>query len=85
LYVIPKGSGWPSNAEARLDRALNNPLNIFPFNQVIFHVEPLLHPGPRPSLPKCRNWVAHLRARHEAIATEVVVILLLAGSLRLIG
>jgi hypothetical protein len=85
LYVIPKDIGWPPNAEARPDRALNNPLNIFPFNYVVFHIEPLLHPSPWPSLPKCRNWVAHLRARYEAVATKIVVVLLLASSLRLIG
>jgi hypothetical protein len=39
---------------------------------------------PRPSLPKCRNWVTHPRARHEAIATEVVVILFLSGSIHLV-
>jgi hypothetical protein len=32
--------------EARPDRALNDPLYIFSFNQVAFHIEPLLHPGP---------------------------------------
>jgi hypothetical protein len=79
------GSGWPPNAETRPDRALNNPLNIFSFSQVVLHIEPLLHSGPRPSLPKCQNLVAHRRVRHEAIATEVIVILLLSGSLRLIG
>jgi hypothetical protein len=63
---------------------MNNSLNILSFNQVVLHVEPLLHPGPRPSLSKCRNWVAHLRARHEAVTTEVAVILLLSSSLRLI-
>jgi hypothetical protein len=85
LYVVPKGSGWPPNAEARPDRALDNPLNIFSFNQVIFHIEPLLHPGHQLSLPKCWNWVTHPRARHEAIATKVVVILLLARSLCHVG
>jgi hypothetical protein len=63
---------------------LNNPLNILPFTQVILYVESFLHLGPRPSLPKCGNWVARLRVRHGAITTEVVVILLLSGSLRLI-
>jgi hypothetical protein len=33
---------------------------------------------------KCGNWVACLRARHEVVTTEVVVILLFSGSLRLI-
>jgi hypothetical protein len=43
-----------------------------------------LHPGPWPSLSKCGNWVTRLRARHEAVTIEVVVILLFTGSLRLI-
>jgi hypothetical protein len=84
LYIIPKGSGWPPNAEARPYTTLNNPLNILPFTQIIFHIEPFMHLGPRPSLPKCGNRVAHLRARHKAVTTKVVVILLLSGSLRLI-
>jgi hypothetical protein len=79
LVIIPKGGGWPPNAEARPYRMLNNPLNILPFTQVILHVELFLHPSPRSSVPKSGNWVARLRARHE-----VVVILLLSGSLRLI-
>jgi hypothetical protein len=46
--------------------------------------DPTHRQGPRPSLAKCWNWVAHLRVGYEAIATEVVVILLFSGGLRLI-
>jgi hypothetical protein len=84
MNIISKGTGWPPNAEARLYRPLNNPLNVLPFNQVILHIEPLLHLGPQPPLPKCRNWVVCLGTRHEAVTTEVVVILFLSGSIRLV-
>jgi hypothetical protein len=84
LYVIPKGKGWSPNAEVRPYRTLDNPLDVFPFNQIILHIEPFLHPSSRPSLAKCWNWVAHLTAGYEAVATKVVVILLFSGGLCLI-
>jgi hypothetical protein len=71
-------------AEARPDGALDNPLYVFPFNQIIFDIKSFFHPGPRPPFPKCWNWIACIRTSNESITTEVVVILLFAGSLRLI-
>jgi hypothetical protein len=63
---------------------LNNPLDVFPLNQIVLHIEPLLHPGSRPSLAKCWNWIAYLRAGYEAIATKLVVILFFSSGLHLI-
>jgi hypothetical protein len=83
-HVVPTGKGWSPNAEVRPYRTLDNPLDVFSFNHIIFHIEPFLHPGPRPSLAKCWNEVAHLRAGYEAVATKVVVILLFPDGLRLI-
>ena len=65
--------------------ALNDPLYIFPFNQVVFHIKPFFHPGSWPPLPKRRNWIAHIRARHEAVTTKIIVILLLPSSLCFVG
>jgi hypothetical protein len=36
----------PSEAEARLDGALDDFFDILPFNQIVFNIKPLLHPGP---------------------------------------
>jgi hypothetical protein len=63
---------------------LDNPLDVFPLNQIILHIEPFLHLGSRPSLAECWNYVSYLRAGYEAIATKVVVILFFSGGLRLI-
>jgi hypothetical protein len=73
-----------SKAEARPDGALDNPLYVFPFNQIIFDIKPFLHPGPEPPFPICWNWVACIRVSNESITTEVVVILLFASGLRLV-
>jgi hypothetical protein len=54
--------GWSPNAEVRLYRTLDNPLDVFSLNQIILHIEPFLHPGSRPSLAECWDWVAYLRA-----------------------
>jgi hypothetical protein len=75
---------WPSEAEARPDGALDNFLNIFSFNQIIFNIKPFLHPGPGPSFPVCCHRVACIRASNESVTTEVVVILFFAGGLRLV-
>jgi hypothetical protein len=74
----------PLEAEARPDGALDNFLNILPFNQIIFNVKPFLHPGPGPSFPVCWHWVACIRVSNEFVTTEVVVILFFAGGLRLV-
>jgi hypothetical protein len=47
--TIFKCSSRPSEAEARPDGALDNPLYVFPFNQIIFYIKPFLHPSPGPS------------------------------------
>jgi hypothetical protein len=74
----------PSEAEARLDGALDDFLDILPFNQIIFNINPLLHLGPGPSFPVCWHRVACIRASNESVTTEVVVVLFLTGSLRLV-
>jgi hypothetical protein len=74
----------PSEAEARPDGALDDFLDILSFNQIIFNIKPLLHLGPGPSFPVCWHLVAYIRASNESITTEVVVVLFLTGSLRLV-
>jgi hypothetical protein len=66
----------------RLDGALDNPLYVLPFNQIILNIKTFLHPGPGPPFPKCWNRVACIRMSNESITTEVVVILLFASDLR---
>jgi hypothetical protein len=63
---------------------LDNSLDVFPLNQIVLHIEPFLHPGSRPSLAECGNWVAYLRAGYKAIATKVVVILFFSSGLCLV-
>jgi hypothetical protein len=82
--IIINRHGRPSKAEARPDGVLDDPLDVFPFNQIILNIKPLLHPGPRPPFPKCWNRVACIRASNESITTEIVVILLFASRLRLV-
>jgi hypothetical protein len=84
LYIVPKSGSWPPDAEARPDGALNNPLYVLPFNQIILNIKSFLHLGLGPPFLKCWNWVAYIRMRNEAITTNVVVILLLASSPRLV-
>jgi hypothetical protein len=82
--IIINRHGRPLKAEARLDGALDEPLIVLPFNQIILNIEPLLHPGPRTPFPKCWNLVACIIASNESITTEVVVILLFASGLHLV-
>src|SRR5699024_4022780 len=82
--IIFKCSSWSSEAEARPDGALDNPLYVFPFNQIILDIKPFLHPSPRTPFPKCWNGITYIGARNEAITTEVVVILLFTSGLRLV-
>jgi hypothetical protein len=84
FYFIPKSNGWPSDAEARPNRALNNPPYIFPLNHVVLYIKPLFHPGSWPPLLKRWNWIAYIGVGHEAITTKIIMILLLANSLHLI-
>jgi hypothetical protein len=74
----------PSKAETRPDGTLDDFLNVLSFNQVILDIKPFFHPGPGPSFSECRNWMACIGSRNESITTEVVVILLLAGSLHFV-
>jgi hypothetical protein len=53
--IIPKRGSWPSEAEARPDRALDNPLYVLPFYQIILNIKSFLHLGPGPPFPKCWN------------------------------
>jgi hypothetical protein len=82
--IIFKHNSWPSEAEARPYGALDNPLYVFPFNQIIFDIKLFLHPGPRPPFLKCWNKITCFRARNEAITTKVIVVLLFTSGLRLI-
>jgi hypothetical protein len=52
LDIVPKSGGWPPNAEARPDGALDNPLYVFSFDQIILDIKPILHPGPGPPFSK---------------------------------
>jgi hypothetical protein len=74
----------PSEAEARPDGALDNFLDILPFNQIIFNIKSFLHPGPGPSFPVCWHRVACIRAGNESVTTKVVVILFFDDGLCLI-
>jgi hypothetical protein len=74
----------PSKAEARPDGALDNFLDVFPFNQIIFNIKLLLHSGPGPPFPVCWHRVTCIKAGNEPVATEVVVVLLFVSSLRLV-
>jgi hypothetical protein len=58
--------------------------NVFSFNQIIFDIKPFFHPGPKPSLSECGNWMACVGSGNESVTTEVVVILLFPGGLRLV-
>src|SRR5688572_26181358 len=71
-------------AEAKPDRALDDFLNVFSFNQIIIDIKPFFHLGPRPSLSECGNWMACIGSSDESVTTEVVVILLLHSGLRLV-
>jgi hypothetical protein len=82
--IILERSSRPSEAEARPDGALDNPLYVFPFNQIILDIKPFLHPGPGPRFSKCCNWITYVGTRNEAITTEVVVILLFSSGLCLV-
>jgi hypothetical protein len=82
--IVLERSSRPSEAEARLDGALDNPLYVFPFNQIVLDIKPFLHLGPRPPFPKCWDGITYIGTRNEAITTEVVVILLFASGLRLV-
>jgi hypothetical protein len=84
LNVVSKGKGWSPTAEVRPYRALDNPLDVFPLNQIVLHIEPFLHPGSWPPLAESWNRVAYFRTGYEAIATNVVVILFFTSGLRLI-
>jgi hypothetical protein len=68
----------------RPDGALDDFLDVFPFNQIIFNIKLLLHPGPEPSFPECWHREACIRAGNEAVTTEVAVVLFFADSLRLV-
>ena len=70
--------------KVEIDEAHDDLFNVFSRLHIIFHRKPLFHLGPGPSLPKRWHWVACARASNEAIATEIVMILLLASGLRLI-
>jgi hypothetical protein len=47
-----------SEAEALPDRAHDDIFNILSCLQVVFHIEPFLHPVSGPSLPKSRHGTA---------------------------
>jgi hypothetical protein len=85
LHVIYKCNEWPPNAEARPYRALNNPFNILPLTQVNFHIKPFLHPRAWPPFLKSQHMITGLRAGHEAVTAEVVVVLFFHVRFRLIG
>jgi hypothetical protein len=73
-----------SEAEAGPDGAHDDFFNVFSGLQIIFHVKPLLHPGPGPSLPKRWHWVSCARASNEAVATKIIMILFFTLWFRLI-
>lgn len=74
---------WPINVEVRLNRPLNNGVDISPLVQIILHEEPLLRPGVWPLTTVHHGKVVGLLPVLEVVATEVIVQPLLPGRLSL--
>jgi hypothetical protein len=82
-FIIIHDRG-PSDAKAISYWMLSYIFYIFPLNQIIINIEPLLHPRSWSFIAKHGNMVSCIRAVHEGILTKIVVILFFPCCLRMI-